>query len=176
VAIVNVPKALRDKLGEEGAEALVQLINLATDQTKADVLVLAGEKYERWLAEEGAKLGNRLAEEGARLDRRVAEEGARFDSRLTEEAARLDHRITEEVAKLDRKLAEEVGKLERRITEEAARLDRRITEEVAKLEGSIAGIRTQIADVRADLLRWMFVFWVGQIGALLGILFAFFRK
>jgi hypothetical protein len=30
--------------------------------------------------------------------------------------------------------------------------------------------------VRADLLRWMFVFWVGQIGALLGILFAFFRK
>jgi hypothetical protein len=30
--------------------------------------------------------------------------------------------------------------------------------------------------VRADLLRWMFVFWVGQIGALLGILFAFFRR
>ena len=28
--IVDVPKALRDKLGEEGAEALVQLVNLAT--------------------------------------------------------------------------------------------------------------------------------------------------
>ncbi|MDR7476411.1 MAG: DUF1640 domain-containing protein, partial [Armatimonadota bacterium] len=64
---------------------------------------------------------------------------------------------------------EEVARLENRIAEEVAKLDRRITEEVARL-------RTQISDVRADLIRWMFVFWVGQIGVLLGILFAFFRR
>jgi len=130
VPIVNVPKALRDKLGEEGIEALGELINLATDQAKDHVLVLAGEKYERRLSGEGAKLNSRLAEEGARLDRRIAEE----------------------VAKVERKLAEKVSR-----------------------HGKLAGIRTQVADVRADLLRWMFVFRVGQIGAVLGILFAFFR-
>ncbi|MDR7386856.1 MAG: DUF1640 domain-containing protein, partial [Armatimonadota bacterium] len=70
---------------------------------------------------------------------------------------------------LDRRVTEEVARLENRIAEEAAKLDRRITEEVARL-------RTQISDVRADLIRWMFVFWVGQIGVLLGILFAFFRR
>ncbi|MDR7513610.1 MAG: DUF1640 domain-containing protein, partial [Armatimonadota bacterium] len=88
---------------------------------------------------------------------------------ITEEVARLETRIAEESAKLDRRVTEEVARLENRIAEEAAKLDRRITEEVARL-------RTQISDVRADLIRWMFVFWVGQIGVLLGILFAFFRR
>lgn len=59
--------------------------------------------------------------------------------------------------------------MDRRISEEVARLDHRITEEAGRL-------RVQVAQVRADLIRWMFVFWVGQVGALMGILFAFFRR
>jgi hypothetical protein len=31
-------------------------------------------------------------------------------------------------------------------------------------------------DLRANLIQWMFVFWIGQIGVLTGVLFAFFRK
>jgi len=66
--------------------------------------------------------------------------------------------------------------LDRRITEEVARLDNRLSQEVGKLEVRIANVEVKISEVRADLIRWMFIFWVGQIGALLGILFAFFRK
>ncbi len=55
----------------------MQLINLATDQTKADVLVLVGEKYRRRLSEEAAKLSDRLAEEGARRDGRTAAQARR---------------------------------------------------------------------------------------------------
>ncbi|MCS7312472.1 MAG: CCDC90 family protein [Acidobacteria bacterium] len=141
--VITVPKVLRDKLGEEGADALVELINAASDRTQADVLTFVEEKFER----------------------RLSEEAAKFNSRLSEEIAKLDHRISEEVARLDR-----------RITEEAARLDRRITEEVARLEVRLAGLEAKIAEVRADLIRWMFIFWVGQLGAILGILFAFFRQ
>jgi hypothetical protein len=46
---------------------------------------------------------------------------------------------------------------------------RNMGEEVAKLD-------VRISEVKADLIRWMFIFWVGQIGATLGILFAFFRR
>lgn len=91
------------------------------------------------------------------------------DRRITEEAGRLETRITEESSKLDRRITEEVSRLENRITEETAKLDRRITEEVSRL-------RTQVSNVRADVIRWMFVFWVGQIGVLLGIPFGFFRR
>ncbi len=101
--IITVPKILREKLGEDGAEALVALINAAGDQTKTDTLTFVEEKFER------------------------------------------------------------------RLTEETTKLDRRIIEEVAKLE-------VKISEIKADLIRWMFIFWIGQIGALFGILFAFFRK
>ena len=90
--IVTVPKVLREKLGEDGADALVDLINVANDHTKADVLTFVEEKFER--------------------------------------------RLSEEVAKLD----------------------------------------VKISEVKADLIRWMFIFWVGQLGAILGVLFTFFRK
>ncbi|MFQ5667029.1 MAG: LA_3696 family protein [Candidatus Binatia bacterium] len=102
MALITVPRPLREKLGNEASDALVSLINQAGNGYKADTIEFVGERFER---------------------------------RLTEEVAKLDHRITEEVSKLDVKLSE----------------------------------------TKADLLRWMFIFWVGQVGALLGILFAFFR-
>jgi hypothetical protein len=132
VPIIAVPKVLREKLGEDVVEALVELINQAGGQAKTDVLTFVEEKFER-----------RLSEEGAKLDHRITEEAARLDRRITEEVTKLDHRITEEVAKLDHRIAQ---------------------------------LDVKISESRADLIRWMFIFWVGQIGALLGILLVFFRR
>lgn len=53
-------------------------------------------------------------------------------------------------------------KFERRLSEEISRVNERITEE--------------ISSTRTDLIKWMFIFWIGQIGAILGILFAFFKS
>lgn len=49
------------------------------------------------------------------------------------------------------------------------RFERRLAEEMGKM-------RAEMADLRANLVQWMFIFWIGQIGVLTGILFAFFRK
>ncbi len=111
-----------------------------------------------------------LSEE--KFERRLSEETASVNQRISEEANRLDQRITEEASKINQRISEEVNRLEQRISEEANRLDQRITEEIATLR---ADLRTQIAQTRADLIRWMFVFWVGQLAAILGILFVFFR-
>jgi regulator of replication initiation timing len=73
-------------------------------------------------------------------------------------------RITEEVAKL----RIEISKLDNRITEEVTKINNRITEEVAKL-------RVEVSRVQSNLIKWMFIFWLGQVGAMIGILFAFFR-
>ena len=47
----------------------------------------------------------------------------------------------------------------------------------------IASVRDEIAkskyDLRKDIgdsIKWMFIFWVGQIGATLAIVFLFFKK
>ncbi|MEW5946094.1 MAG: hypothetical protein AB1742_07845 [bacterium] len=48
------------------------------------------------------------------------------------------------------------------------KFERRLTEEIAKL-------RVEIAETKSELIRWMFIFWAGQIVVLTGLLFAFFR-
>jgi hypothetical protein len=92
VPLITVPKALRDRLGEDRADALVALINAASDQNKTDVLAFVDEKFER---------------------------------RLPEEVARL---------------------------------------------------RVDLSAARAGLLRWMSVFWVGQLAAVLGVVPALLQR
>jgi hypothetical protein len=66
-----------------------------------------------------------------------------------------------------------VARLEALISQEVTHLEAKISQEVARLE---AKIETKISEVKADLIRWMFLFWVGQLGAILGILLMFFRR
>ncbi|MDY7027382.1 MAG: hypothetical protein SVR04_03695 [Spirochaetota bacterium] len=88
--LIAIPKALREKLGEEGTNGLVDLLNSQAQNSGNSITTFVEEKFERRLSEELSKL------------------------------------------------------------------------------------RIEMHKNQAATIRWMFVFWVGQIGALLGILFAFF--
>ena len=33
----------------------------------------------------------------------------------------------------------------------------------------------RLSEVRADIIKWMFIFWVGQVGTITAILFVFFK-
>ena len=48
------------------------------------------------------------------------------------------------------------------------KFERRLSAEVGKLE-------VRISETKTELIKWMFIFWVGQVGVILGILFAFFK-
>ena len=59
------------------------------------------------------------------------------------------------------------------------KFEKRLAEEIGKVRVEIAQVRAdldvKIERVQANLIKWMFIFWVGQIGVLTGILFAFFK-
>jgi len=122
--IITIPRVLREKLGDNGADSLVELLNRVSNHTRDDVLTFVEEKFEHHLSEEIGKVNERIAEE------RVS----------------INQRITEEVAKVNQRITDEIGM-----------------------------VRTDMHALRADLIKWMFIFWAGQIGVILGILFAFFR-
>ena len=42
----------------------------------------------------------------------------------------------------------------------------------AKLEQRVAELRRELADQRADLIKWMFIFWVGTVVPLAGLILA----
>jgi hypothetical protein len=39
----------------------------------------------------------------------------------------------------------------------------------------ILATKEDLANLKAEIIKWMFIFWVGQIGALIAILQIFFR-
>ena len=61
------------------------------------------------------------------------------------------------------------AQLEQRVTQSEARLERRVTEVKAELQQEMALLRTALADLRADLIKWMFAFWIGQAGLTIGL-------
>jgi hypothetical protein len=40
----------------------------------------------------------------------------------------------------------------------------------------IANVRKEIGESKADTIKWMFIFWIGQIGAMLAIILLFVKK
>jgi hypothetical protein len=125
VAVIAVPRALREKLGEEATDALVALLNEAGENNKKSVIEVVEERFER--------------------------------------------RLSEEIGKLRVELSTEMSKLRTELSTETSKLRTELSTETSKL-------RTEMHDLRANLIQWMFVFWIGQIGVLTGILFAFFRQ
>jgi hypothetical protein len=49
MAVLSLPRPLREKLGDDGADALVDLLNKVNGETRADIITLAEEKFERRL-------------------------------------------------------------------------------------------------------------------------------
>ncbi len=145
MAILTVPKVLREKLGDEGVEALIALLNEAAHHERDNLLGILEERFERRVTEEGRRLEVLLAETEKRLDGRISQEVSRLEVLLAETEKRLDGRISEEVSRLDRRISEEVGNL-----------------------------RVMLSDRYASLVRWMFIFWAGQIGVIVA-LFALLR-
>ncbi len=58
------------------------------------------------------------------------------------------------------------------LREEFRRVEGGLREEIRRVEGKL---REEMHAVKADLIKWSFMFWVGAVAALSGILFALLR-
>ncbi len=115
MAVITIPKPLRDKLGEDATDALVEVVKEVDLSARQEAILIAEERLERRLTEETGK--------------------------LREETAQLRHEIV--------------------------RLEGKIDNVKTELEGKI-GIEIQKS--KADILKWMFIFWASQIGAVFALL------
>ena len=154
--LITIPKALREILGEEGSEGLIELLNGSSQNTHDSVSNFLAERFER-----------RLSEEIGTLRKEMAEQIEGLRSEMTEQNAALRSEFSERDANLRSEFAEEIAGLRSEFSEQLARQKGELLEEIAK-------VREEIHTNQATTIRWMFLFWVGQIGAMLGILFAFF--
>lgn len=125
MAVTAVPKILREKLGEDEADFLIELINKSEKNGKEDTLKFIEEKFEK---------------------------------RLTIEASNINDRITTEISKVHEHITTEIAKINENVTTKTSKIDNKISE------------------TKTEIIKWMFIFWIGQIGVMLGILFTFFKR
>ena len=106
-------------------------------------------------------------DERAREDSlRLLEE--RFERRLSEEIGKVNERITSLEERLERRLSQEIGRVNERVTEEAGKLRAEMHDEIGRL-------RVEMGGLRAELIKWMFIFWIGQIAVLGGLIVGLFN-
>jgi hypothetical protein len=70
-------------------------------------------------------------------------------------------------------------KFARRLTEEISGFKERLTDEISGVNGrltnEIASVRVDMHKIQANIIKWMFIFLVGQFSAIMGSLFLFFK-
>jgi hypothetical protein len=144
--VITIPKVLRDKLGDEAAESFAILLKEVEHEGRKDALVMAEEKFER---------------------------------RLTEEIGSLKVSFTEEIGSLKVSFIEEIGSLKvsftERMSENTSGLEVKLYKVKSELDAKINQLEVKINEVKSDIIKWMFIFWAGQIVVLIAILQIFFR-
>jgi len=63
------------------------------------------------------------------------------------------------------------AKVEQRFAEADAKLEKRLAELRVEIEQRFAAFDRRLADVRADLIKWAFLFWMPTALAVLGLYF-----
>ena len=153
--MARVSLALRERLGEEAARDLEEYAEGLGSQWKDEVMQTAAERFDNRLATVAADL--RLEMAGLRLD--LA--GFRSETQLEMAGLRL------EMAGSRSDTQNEMQRGFAGIRQELA--DHRLgsRQELADLR---LGIRQEMADTRVELLRWSFLFWIGQVAVVASLL------
>jgi hypothetical protein len=91
-----------------------------------------------------------------------------------EEAATVNRTAVREVA--DLYFAKFDARLEKGLSEVRSEQDKGFALARSDLHQGLAGVRTEVADQRADLIKWMFIFWAGTVVPLAGLLIALTKR
>jgi len=77
MGVIAIPKPLRERLGDEGTDAFVEVIKEIDLDARKDSLSLAEERFEKRLTQEIGKLNERLTQEMGKLNERIVHLEAR---------------------------------------------------------------------------------------------------
>src|SRR5262245_26165864 len=87
----------------------------------------------------------------------------RFERRLAEEMAGMRVETGREFAAVRREMAEEFAAVRNEMAQGFAAMR-------VEMHQGIAVLRQEMAGMRVELLKWSFLFWVGQVAAVAGLL------
>ena len=88
---------------------------------------------------------------------------ARFEASMKQQMAELEARLERRITQVATEFAKLVSALESKFDAQSAELRANVAQVEAKLDHRITGLR-------ADLIKWMFAFWIGTLAPLAGLI------
>jgi hypothetical protein len=159
----HVPRPLQARLGDEATVALVELLDRSHREARDELIVACTERFERRLVEEVAGVRVHIAQLGADLRQEMA--GMRGD--LRQDMATMGADIRREMVTMGADIRQEMATTGAELRHEMAALGTDVRREVVTMG---ADVRQEMATGRVDLFKWCFLFWVGQVLAISGIM------
>ena len=144
-----------EALGDDVANELVDWFNAVDLTYRTDLRELNELNFARF----EAKLEQRFAERDVRFDR-IDARLDHIDTRLDQIDARLDQ-FDARFTRIDARFAQVETRLDR--------LDIRFSQDFAahrmETEAALGRLRVDIVTQKADMVKWMFLFWLGSVAA-----------
>jgi hypothetical protein len=154
----KLSKRFYDTFGEQIANELVDWFNKVDETYRTDLRELNELNFARF---------------DAKLEQRFAEFDAKWGTRWTELDAKWGGRWTE----LDAKLEQRIAELRAELRTETAALRKDLESAFARAE---ARVEQRLAQVKSDLVKWMFAFWaptaLATVGTALGVVSLLLRR
>jgi ABC-type phosphate transport system auxiliary subunit len=104
---------------------------------------------------------------------------ARFDAKVEQRAAQLDAKVEQRAAQLDAKLEQRIAEVKAELRQESAELRSEFRSGLAGVEGRLLArigvLEGRFGTLEGRLVRWMFLFWVGQAVTTVGLVFGVVR-
>ena len=113
--------------------------------------------YERRLVEETGK----LRVEAAAAETRLVDRIATAEVALRHDMAAMEVRLVDRISVTESGLRKEIGSVEGTLRQE--------------ISGLAVTLRGEMGSFRADMIKWSFLFWIGQVAAMAAILSAVLR-
>jgi len=167
----RVSAALRERLGDAATAGLLQLFNDARREWMADVMAAASDRFERRLVEEASKLHAQMTAGLSGIRQEMAELRSDIQREMSEFQGGIRQAMEAGAGALRQELVESRNGLQR----ELAELRSSLSQQSAEIRNDL---RTEMADQRFELLKWAFLFWVGQffaVASLVAVVVRFLR-
>src|ERR671924_642402 len=122
------------------------------------------------------KLRPKLGEEEARALLEFVEASVERRAVTKEDLQRTELALREELHHVDQALREELRNIDQALREELRNIDQALREELRRMDqtfrGEIHQLDQKIEATKADLIKWTFGFWIGNVAVTSGIMFA----
>lgn len=169
---LKVYDILKAQFGDQEARSVLDYIDERTakqfNNYKAE---LATRSDIADLKEEIVQVRIELKEGMAQVKAELKEDIGHLRTEFKEEIGQVRMEFKDEIAQVKTELKEEIVQVKTEFKDEITRVKIDIKEGVFR---EIAQVRVEMMASKADIIKWMFIFWVGQFAVMLA-LFKFFR-